>query len=226
MKGVRAVLFDAGGTLIHMDGERVCRAAGVPFDAAAFRKAEVSAFAAVRRLVLSRPESRDAERIPLYFDTLLQGLGLAEEGERRLAGGRVAGEHARSNLWSRRADDSAETLQTLLDRGYRVAVVSNADGRVRGLLENAGLTRFLEFVVDSAEIGVEKPDARIFHAATDRLGLPPAECAYVGDIYEIDIVGAAGAGLSGILVGDGPAPEGVLRVARLSDLSRLFPGFA
>ena len=63
-------------------------------------------------------------------------------------------------------------------------------------------------------------------AAPARLGLPPAACAYVGDIYEIDVVGAAGAGLTGILVGDAPAPEAVLRVARLCDLSALFPGFA
>jgi putative hydrolase of the HAD superfamily len=226
VKDIRAVLFDAGGTLIHMDAERVCRAVGIAFDAAGFRQAEAAGFAAVRQLVLARPESRDAERIPLFFDTLLQGLGLSDEGERRLAAGKVAGEHRRANLWSRRADDSAETLEGLLGRGYRVAVVSNADGRVRGLLEEAGLARFLEFVVDSAEIGVEKPDPRIFHAATDRLGLPPAACAYVGDIYEIDIVGAAGAGLTGILVGEGPAPETVRRVARLSELAPLFPGFA
>jgi putative hydrolase of the HAD superfamily len=136
----------------------------------------------------------------------------------------VAAEHRRANLWSRRADDAFETLETLVERGYRAAVVSNADGRVRGLLEAAGLAALLEFVVDSAEVGVEKPDPRIFHAATGRLELPPAACAYVGDIYEIDVVGAARAGLSGILVGDGPAPESVLRVARLSDLPPLFPG--
>jgi putative hydrolase of the HAD superfamily len=226
VKGIRAVLFDAGGTLIHVDGERVCRAAGVPFEAGAFRCAEAAAVGAVRRLVLAHPGSRDAERVPLYFDTLLRSLGLADEAERRLAAGRVAGEHRRSNLWSQPGDDAAQTLETLLSRGYRVAVVSNADGRVRGLLEAAGLGRLLEFVVDSAEIGVEKPDPRIFHAATGRLELPPAACAYVGDIYEIDVVGAEGAGLAGILVGDAPAPESVLRVPRLSALDPLFPGFA
>lgn len=209
-----------------MDGERVARAAEVPFDPHAFARAEAAAVAAVRRFILEHPESRDAERLPLYLDALLQALGLADEGQRRLAAGRVAGEHGRANLWSRRADDAAEILETLRGRGYRMAVVSNADGRVRGLLEATGLTALLEFVVDSAEVGVEKPDPRIFHAATDRLGLAPAACAYVGDIYEVDVVGAARAGLTGILVGDAPAPESVLRVARLSELDPLFPGFA
>ena len=225
MKQIRAVLFDAGGTLIHMDGERVCLAAGVAHDATSFRRAEAAAVALVRSFVLANPASTDAERLPLYLDTLLVGLGFAARGERRAAAGRVAAEHSRANLWSRGADGACATLGVLRGRGYRMAVVSNADGRVRGLLERAGLAPLLEFVVDSAEIGVEKPDPRIFHAATTRLGLCPAACAYVGDIYEIDVIGAAGAGLVPVLIGDAPAPEGVLRVPNLSALVPLFPGF-
>ena len=107
-----------------------------------------------------------------------------------------------------------------------MAVISNADGRVRGLLEAAGLAPHLEFVIDSAEVGIEKPDPRIFHAATQRLGLPPARCAYVGDIYEIDVLGALGAGLTPILIGEGPAPEPVLRVPDLWTLLNHFPALA
>ncbi len=226
MKGIRAVLFDAGGTLIHMDGERVSRAAGLAFDAARFREAEGSALAAVRGFVLANPGSSDAERLPLYLDAMLGALGFAAGTERREAAGRVAVEHRRANLWSRAADGAAETLGALRERGYRVAVISNADGRVRGLLGDAGLGHLLEFVLDSAEVGIEKPDPRIFHAATDRLALPPAACAYVGDIYEIDVLGAEGAGLAAVLVGDGPAPAGVRRVPDLWTLDPLFPGLA
>ena len=226
MKGIRAVLFDAGGTLIHVDGERICRAAGVGYDAPVFRGADTTAVAAVRALVLANPESRDAERIPLYFDTMLSALGL-DDAERRREGARaIAAEHGRHNLWSKRADGSAETLEELRRRGYRTAVVSNADGRVRGLLEAAGLSAHLEFVVDSAEVGFEKPDTRIFQTATSRLGLPAEACAYVGDIYEIDVVGAAGAGLHPILIGEGPAAGPVIRVPDLQSLLTLFPSFA
>ncbi len=225
MKNVRAVLFDAGGTLIHVDGPRLCGAAGVAFEAASFRRAEASAVDAVRRLVLAQPDSKDADRLPLYLDTMLRGLGLAEEPPRSLAARRVAAEHGRSNLWSRPAEGSAQTLEALRERGYRMACVSNADGRVRGLLQAAGLTPWLEFVIDSAEVGVEKPDPRIFRTATERLGLEGPECAYVGDIYEIDVVGAQGAGLAGILIGDAPAPASVLRVPDLPTLLPLFPGF-
>lgn len=226
MKEVRAVLFDAGGTLIHVDGPRICRTAGVAWDAGTFRAAETAAVAAVRALVLENPASRDAERLPLYLDTMLSGLGLEAGPPLREAGGLVAAEHRRANLWSRCADRAPETLEALRGRGYRVACISNADGRVRGLLEAAGLLPHLEFVVDSAEVGVEKPDPRIFHAATGRMGLEPASCAYVGDIYEIDVAGAAGAGLKPVLIGDAPAPETVLRVPDLWTLLTLFPGFA
>lgn len=226
MKSVRAILFDAGGTLIHIDGPRLCGAAGLPWDPERFRRAEASAVAALRAFVLENPGSRDAQRLPLYLSEILGGLGLSAPSDRSDAALRVGAEHQRSNLWSRPAPGAAQTLAALASRGYRIAVVSNADGRVRALLESAGLSRWLECVIDSAEVGVEKPDPRIFHAATDRLALSPAACAYVGDIYEIDVVGAAGAGLTPVLIGSGPAPDSVRRVADLAGLLNLFPGFA
>jgi HAD superfamily hydrolase (TIGR01549 family) len=225
VKHIRAVLFDAGGTLIHMDAERTSRSAGIPYDAAAFALAYDAALGEMRRWVLANPQSTDSERMPLFLGAMLLQLGVPEE-QRRQAAKAIAAEHRRANLWSRSAEDAIETLEALRSRGYRLAVVSNADGRVRGLLEEAGLLRFFEFVVDSAEIGIEKPDPRIFQAATARLDLPPSACAYIGDIYEIDVLGARAAGLTPILIGAGFAPEDVGRVERLSELLGLFPGAA
>src|SRR5262245_54046146 len=111
MRGIRAVLFDAGGTLIHLDGERVCRPVGVGFEEERFRQSESDAVSAVRALVLERPDSTDADRIPLFFDRLLSGLGLSEAGARRTGAGAIAAEHRRANLWSRRADGALETLE-------------------------------------------------------------------------------------------------------------------
>lgn len=222
-RSIRAILFDAGGTLIHFDGERACRAAGLDYRAESFAEAEAAAVALVRRWVRKNPQSTDAERLPLFLDAILTRLGSTEPGERRSAHARIIGEHRRANLWSRRGEGALETLRALCSRGYRLGVVSNADGRVRALLEGAGLTPYLEIVLDSAEVGVEKPDAGIFLAAVGRLGLAPSECAYIGDIYEIDVLGAEGAGLSAVMIGPGPAPAHVTRVGALPDLLDLFP---
>lgn len=205
-----------------MDGERFCAAAGLPWDERVFDRAEAAGVAAVQRLVLERPRSTDAERLPLFVEAILEDLGIPPEG-RGAASARIAAEHRQSNLWSRAYADAAATLEALARRGYRMGVVSNADGRVRGLLERAGLSPFLEIVVDSSEVGFEKPDPRVFHAATARLDLPPSACAYIGDIYEIDVLGARGAGLRAVLIGTGAAPEGVERVRKLPELLRLFP---
>jgi putative hydrolase of the HAD superfamily len=223
LASVRAILFDAGGTLIHVDGERFCAAADLAWDETLFDAAENDAIAAVQRFVRSNPASTDAERLPLFLATILAGLGVPEE--RRAEAGRAIGaEHRRSNLWSRAYPDAPETLSALHTRGYRLGVVSNADGRVRGLLDRAGLSPFFPLVIDSAEAGVEKPDPRIFLVATERLGLAPEACAYVGDIYEIDIVGARKAGLEAVLIGPADAPPGVPRVENLTALLALFPG--
>ena len=206
-----------------MDGERATRAAGLPYGAAAFGRAYEAALDEIRQWILANPRSTDAERMPLFLGAILARLGVPA-AERRRAAGAIGAEHRRANLWSRSAEDAPETLQALRGRGYRLAVVSNADGRVRGLLEETGLSGYFEFVVDSAEVGVEKPNPRIFHAATGRLDLPPSACAYVGDIYEIDILGARGAGLEAILIGNAEAPEDVTRVSGLSGLLDIFSG--
>ena len=222
---IRAILFDAGGTLIHVDGERVCAAARVAGGPDAFAAAEAAAVDSVRRWILEHPASTDAERLPLFLATLLRELGVPAD-LREAAARAVAAEHARANLWSAAFPDAAATLRTLRRRGYRLGVISNADGRVRALLEAAGLSSDLELVVDSSEVGREKPDPEIFLEATRRLGLPPADCAYVGDIYEIDVVGARAAGLEGVLLGNGAAPADVPRAGSLTALLERYPGLA
>jgi putative hydrolase of the HAD superfamily len=223
VKGIRAILFDAGGTLVHVNGEAVCGAAGLPYAEARFKEAEAAAHASARRWIASHPDSTDAQRLPVYIDEMLRQLGIEDRQTREAGARRIAQENSRRSLWSRAGEGADSTLDSLKQRGYRLGVISNSNGHVRRLLEQVGLARFLEIIIDSSELGIEKPDPRIFHAATGFLGLDASHCSYVGDIYEIDVVGAKAAGLAPILIGSCPAPEPVDRVAALADLLSLFP---
>ena len=112
-----------------------------------------------------------------------------------------------SVLWRMVMPGVPEALGRLQRRGLTLAVVSNSDGTCAKSLEEAGLLRYLSFVIDSAEVGVEKPDPRIFEIALARCGADLRRTLYVGDLYHADVVGARGAGLHALLLdpyGDWP----------------------
>jgi len=86
-------------------------------------------------------------------------------------------------------------LARLRARGLRLAVVSNWDPRLPDLLESLGLARSFDAIVYSSQVGVEKPDPRIFLSALGRLKVEPAAALHVGDGKVEDAEGAAAAGL-------------------------------
>lgn len=103
-----------------------------------------------------------------------------------------------------RADGAAATaLRRARDAGCVVGVISNSNGSVRRALEDAGLGAYLDFVIDSSEVGMTKPDPRIFALGLDAARTRAAETCYVGDSYFVDVVGARGAGLEAVLFDPG-----------------------
>jgi putative hydrolase of the HAD superfamily len=78
--------------------------------------------------------------------------------------------------------------------------VSNSEGQLETLLNEVGVLRVVDMVVDSGVVGVEKPDPRIFQFALDRFGIPAARALHLGDIYVTDVLGARGAGLRAALI--------------------------
>lgn len=202
MTPIRAVIFDAGNTLVFVDPVRVLeilRDMGVETDLERFRQAECHTRKRITEELLEGSGGAEAHVGREYFLSLCRLSGvpehLAAEADRR-----VKDHHRVNHLWTHVADETPAALRALADMGYRLAVVSNADGRVEELLSRRGLREHFEFVIDSHVIGVEKPDARIFRAATDRLGLDPGMCLYVGDFYPIDVLGARAAGLQAVLI--------------------------
>lgn len=195
---LKAVLFDAGNTLVALDyprlATRVGAATGVPLTGAG-----LFALAGEAALVMERQDGTDRERASRYLETLFRLAGVpAEQGE--TVRDTLYALHREQHLWSGVEATTAPALDRLRAAGYRLAVISNSDGRAEEALAAADLLSRFEFVVDSQLVGVEKPDPRIFHVALERLGIVPAEGLYVGDLYEIDVVGARRAGLDVILL--------------------------
>jgi len=91
-----------------------------------------------------------------------------------------------------------ELLPRLRSQGLILGMISNAPKRLNGLCQRMGLA--LDLMVTSAEVGVEKPDPAIFHAALSKAGVKPEEAVYVGDDYNNDVQGAERAGLKAVLL--------------------------
>ncbi len=105
-------------------------------------------------------------------------------------------------LWSHVNEGAPELLAELSRRGVPIGIVSNATGFVAEVLMGLGVCQVgpgdgveVEVIVDSAVVGVEKPDPRIFGFALDVVGSAPERTLYVGDTVRNDVLGARAAGI-------------------------------
>jgi HAD superfamily hydrolase (TIGR01509 family) len=199
---VRTLLLDAGGVLVRPDFERVAetlRSHGVAAEAANLRAAEARS-----KRELDQPPSgelaTDEERGWLYFNLVLQHAEIPRSSATDAALIELKAWHDQHNLWGSVPDGVGEALGAFKSAGLRLAVVSNANGTVRSLLDRLAFLEFFEMVVDSAEEGVEKPDPRIFQIALQRMGALPGDALHVGDLYQVDVVGARAAGIRAVLL--------------------------
>lgn len=121
---------------------------------------------------------------------------------------------AEDDLWEPYAD-ARPTLQTLRERGLKLALLSNAMDHlaVLRMLERGNLIEFFDPLVSSAQISFRKPDPRAFQPILKAWQLPPDQVLMVGDTASFDIVGAHRAGIRGVLIQDRwetpPAPHAV-----------------
>lgn len=91
-------------------------------------------------------------------------------------------------------------LEGLRNRGCKLAVVSNFDSRLPGILHEVGILDHMDAVIYSSEAGSAKPDPAIFRQALDALGVAPERAIHVGDNSGADVGGAIATGLEGLLI--------------------------
>jgi len=107
----------------------------------------------------------------------------------------IAYEHfAEAGVWEL-YPEVVEILEILRPR-FRVAVISNFDGRLRMILEHLGVSKFFSHIFVSSELGADKPDPEIFRRALSVIQLAPNEVLHVGDDPERDWKAASAAGVS------------------------------
>src|SRR5262249_14186390 len=201
---VRAIFFDAVGTLIHPDPP-----APLVYTATARRHGSVLTPEVIGqrfRVAFQREELEDRE----------SGWRTSEERERK-RWRRVVGtvlddvsdpegcfqelfaHFSRPTAWLC-APDVAPTLEELARRGYRLGLASNYDHRLRSVLAGRPELRLLRECVISSEVGWRKPAAPFFAEVVQRTGLLPEAVLFVGDDVENDYQGARAAGLHALLV--------------------------
>jgi len=202
---VRAVVFDAGHTLLEMDYARLTaylvsrgHHLGVAVVTEAERRARI-------RLDVERAARATRERTGegRYVRYLVEYLGIDADAERSAIAEWRRGFNVPIGLCHQADGEAAKALQRARDMGLTVGVISNSNGSVQRALEEAGLAAYLDFVIDSSIVGVSKPDPRIFALGLRAASTAPEETVYIGDSYFVDVVGAREAGLEGVLFDPG-----------------------
>ncbi|MDO4691312.1 MAG: YjjG family noncanonical pyrimidine nucleotidase [Porphyromonadaceae bacterium] len=94
--------------------------------------------------------------------------------------------------------NALETMAYLKAR-YSICILSNGFGEVQyAKIEKTGLAPYIDQVVLSEDVGINKPAPEIFHIALERMGATPSESLMIGDSFSSDIAGASNAGIGSI----------------------------
>jgi putative hydrolase of the HAD superfamily len=200
---IKAIFFDAAGTLIHLPksvghhyafvGERL----GLQLDASALDRAfNVCWKQTPVRPAIDGPREDDDKGwwrnlVDRVLDKCAPGL---DELDRDAFFEGAYGHFAEPGVWDLYPEVS-EVLGALHGR-FELAVISNFDGRLRMILEHLGISNRFSHVFLSSELGADKPDPEIYRRALELSGARPNNTLHVGDDPERDWEGASRAGLA------------------------------
>jgi putative hydrolase of the HAD superfamily len=198
MRAFDAICLDVGGVFVVPDHETVAGLlsdAGLTFDRERFG---IGHYLAMTEVDHARSVAEDFTE---YERRFAREVGIGED-ELATAVDALHETFSGAHLWRQPLPQSTEALRKLVDRGVRVAIVSNSDGTVEELLRKARICQVgdgdscpVEVIVDSTVVGVAKPDPAIFAHALAALGTAPGRTLHVGDSVHYDVGGARAAGL-------------------------------
>lgn len=199
------MLLDVGGVLLLPDAEapRLALEAvfGIRVPEAMLDRAHYCAIAAITQPLATASDALAAHYVDAYVASLdvpdPAHVGLRRAVEDAFRGG--------SSPWPRVVQGSIAGMRALKDRGIAIAIVSNSRGHVATSLRTLDVCQVgpgpgirVDAIVDSFDVGVEKPDRRIFEIALGMVGTHPGEALHVGDSIAYDVRGAEAAGIGAV----------------------------
>jgi glucose-1-phosphatase len=165
---IRAVIWDLGGVLLRTEDNAPRRALA---ERHAMTLGEIEDF------VYSGESGERAQRGEISVDQHWENLGT------RLGLSPVEFEAFREKFWAGdRLDTDLVAYIRQLRRDYKTGLLSNAFSNLRGMVtETWKFADAFDVMVISAEVGLAKPDPRIYHLALDRLGVSPEAAVFIDD---------------------------------------------
>jgi putative hydrolase of the HAD superfamily len=97
-------------------------------------------------------------------------------------------------------EDVLPAMRKLKEKKLVMGILTNLDRDMIPLCRELGLDPFIDFIVTTAEVGADKPNAPIFLEALKRASVQPSEAVHIGDQYQVDVIGARGVGISPLLI--------------------------
>ncbi|MFO0877168.1 MAG: HAD-IA family hydrolase [Gemmataceae bacterium] len=228
LTGLRAILFDAVGTLIHPEpsagaayalyGQRF----GSRLEGSVIRRRFAEAFAAEETYDATQAHRTDERRELERWQRIVRCV-LDDVSEVQTCFDALYQHFAKPTAW-RIEPGAGDLLRQLQQRGYLVGLASNFDHRLREVIAGlAGLPPMTHLFI-SSEVGWKKPAVQFFDCACRAIELPPQQVLMVGDDVENDVEGATRAGMRALLLDPTHASGDADRLVRLEDLLTRLPG--
>jgi len=230
LSGVRAVVFDAVGTLIfpdppaHVIYAQVGSRHSSQLDADSIRPRFAMAFQAQEEIDRRQGWRTSEEREKVRWRQIVASV-LTDVIDPDACFHALFDHFSKPEAW--RCDPSASSiLRDFARKGLMLGLASNYDSRLRSVLAGKPDLAAIQIVCISSEIGWRKPSPKFFEAVSHSAGIPPENIVFVGDDFENDVEGALRAGMRHVwLKPDNPplipnsAPDNeVPRIGRLKDL--------
>ena len=194
---INCIFFDVGNTLLFPNRVRIHAPLverGLTPDPALLRDLE-------RRTKnrfdtqMTQDGSTDHSFWWMFYTQLLDAIGLDDSAVRD----QLVSSIRNSANWDQIRPGTREQLEQLASK-YRIAVISNADGKIEDVLTRCNIADCFRTITDSGLVGYEKPHPEIFRRALGAMNARPEESLYVGDVYSVDYLGATGAGMQAVLM--------------------------